>query len=428
VLAFLAIAAVAAAVIVSLAPARRMIRTQPAHAARAGSSLDPRRSRLRSALVGAQVAASVLFLVGAVNLTTEFRRVGNIDPGIRREGVTWIRVDSDLRPALVMRLADDPSVEAVAVAWRPPLVGGGALPTIQAKALSTGVATPVGFMVVSPEYFAVFDVAITAGRPFTADEAREGVAVALVSQATANALWPGTSAIGQTLELTQPPNGRAVRRPTYTSVRVIGVTEDVSNGSAFDGPDPTCVYFVANARMPGDMALLVRSRTDSRALRNAVTSAMNETAPGAPFQVVPLLELFGTATWVFGALSATAGALGIVGLLLACAGTYGVVSYLVALRTREFGVRMAIGATGGQIVKGMLREACRPGGYGIAVGAGAAFALGRLSSGNVPIFPNPGAQSYVLGIAVVGVATVAAAVLPAMRAARIDPVQALRVD
>jgi predicted permease len=428
VLIFLAAAAVAAAVVVSLAPTARMMRTEPARAARGDASLDPRRSRLRSALVAAQVAASVLFLVGAMGLTTEFRRVGHIDPGIPLERVTWIRVDPQFRPALAARLANDPAVETVAVAWRPPLVGGGALPTIQAKASTTGVSTPVGFMAVSPEYFAVFDIDITAGRAFTRDEAREGAAVAMVSKATAQAFWPNTNAIGQTLALTEPPTGRAGRRPPYTSVRVIGVTEDVTNGSLFDGHDRTCVYFVADARMPGDMALLARSRTDSTGVRQAVTNAMNVIAPGATVGIVALLEMLGTLTWVFGALSATAGGLGIIGLLLACSGTYAVVSYLVALRTREFGVRMAIGATGRHIVEGMLREAFRTGGAGMAIGAIAVFALARLSSGTVPLFPDPGALSYLLGVGMVGLATAAAAIVPAMRAGSIDPVQALRVD
>jgi len=426
VLTFLAIAAATAAVVVSLAPAGRMIRTEPARAARGDSSLDPRRSRLRSALVAAQVAACVLFLVGAVGLTTEFRRLAHRDLGISYERVTQVRVDPQLRRQLTTRLASDPVVQAVAVAWRPPLFG--ALPTIQAKASTTGVAAPVGFMGVSREYFSVFEVDITAGRAFTRDEARQGAAVALVSGATARALWPGMSAIGQTLDLTQPPNGRAERRPRYASVRVIGVTEDVTSGSLVDGEDRTCVYFVADPQAPDDMTLLVRGRADSATTQRAIADAMTAIAPDAPFRTFPMLELLGGAAWVFGALSATAGVLGIIGLLLACSGTYAVVSYLVAIRTREFGVRMAIGATGTQIVKGMLREALRTGSCGIAVGALAAFALARIASGRVPILPDPGALSYVLGIAVVGIATAAAAVLPAMRAARIDPVQALRTD
>jgi predicted permease len=427
VLIFVAVAAATAAVVVSLAPASRMMRTEPARAARGDSSVDPRRSRLRSALVATQVAASVLFLVGTVGLTTEFRRVAHMDPGIPYQRVTSIRVDSQLRPALVARLGSDPSVDAVAVAWRPPLIAG-PLPTIQAKASTTGVSTALGFMAVSPEYFGLFEIDIAVGRPFTLGEARESAAVALVSKATAHALWPNTSAIGQTLELMQPLDGRRGRRPSYPSVRVIGVTEDVTNGRFFDGHDRSCIYFVADAQMPGDMTLLARSRTNAAALRNAVAQAMNVLAPGAPFNATPLVDVLGAGTWVFGALSAMAFGLGIIGLLLACSGTYAVVSYIVAMRTREFGIRMAIGATGPQIVRGMLREAFRTGGYGIAAGAVAAFAFGRLSSGNVPIFPAPGALSYVLGIAVVGVATAAAAVLPAMRAARVDPVQSLRVD
>ena len=370
--------------------------------------------------------ASVLFLVGAVGLTTEFRRVAHRDLGINYDRVTQVRVDSRLRPELTTRLTSDPAVEAVAVAWRSPLFGP--LPTMHARASTTGITTPIGFMAVSPAYFPLFDVDITAGRPFTVDEARQGAAVALVSKATARTFWPGTSAIGQTLELTQPPNGRGERRPPYTSVRVIGVTEDVTNGSLVDGDDRTCVYFVADAGAPGDMTLLVRGRADSAALQRAITDAMNAIAPDAPFRLFPMPELLGGAAWVFAALSATAGLLGIIGLLLACSGTYAVVSYLVAMRTREFGIRMAIGATGRQIVKGMLREAFRTGGCGIAVGARAAFALLRVSSGSVPILPNPGALSYVVGMAVVGVATAVAAMLPATRAARIDPVQALRTE
>ncbi len=428
VLTFLAVAAAAAAVVVSLAPAGRMIHTEPARAARGDSSLDPRRSRLRSTLVATQVAASVLFLVGAVGLTTEFRRVAHIDPGIRYQQVTLVTVDPQVRPALAARLASDPSVEAVAASWRPPLVGGGALPTIQGRKATTGISAPIGFMAVSPEYFGIFDIAVTAGRRFTADEARTGAAVALVSQATADALWPHTSAVGQTLELSPAAGARTGRRPSYTSVRIIGVTEDVSNGSPFDGPDLTCIYFVADARMPGDLVLLARARTDSNAVRRGVAGAMNVIAPGATFRATPLPELLGTASWVFGALSATALGLGLLGLLLACSGTFAVVSYLVALRTREFGIRLAIGATGSQIVRGIVGEMLRTGGSGVAAGALAAFAFGRITGGRVPILPAPGAFSYVVGIAVVAIATAVAALLPARRAARIDPVQALRSE
>jgi len=426
VLMLLAIAATAAATVVSVAPASRLIHTDPARAARGVSSFDVRRSRLRSALVAAQVAASVLFLVGAVGLTTEFRRVAHRDLGISYDHVMQVRVDPLLRPALKTRLDGDPSVAAVAVAWKPPLAG--ALPTIHAKASTTGISAPVGFMAVSPEYFGVFDINITAGRPFTADEARDGAAVALISKATAKALWPGISPLGRTLELTQSPNGGVGRRPPYRSVRIIGVTEDVTNGSLMDDHDSTCVYFVADAAARGDMAVLVRGRGDSAALRRAIAGAMNGIAPDAAYRTISMFELLGGAAWIFGALSTTAGVLGLVGLLLACSGTYAVVSYLVAMRTREFGIRMAIGATGTDIVGAMLHEALRTGGYGVASGALAAFALARISSGSVPVMPDPHALSYVIGVTVVAIATAAAAVLPSMRAARIDPVRALRVD
>jgi hypothetical protein len=153
------------------------------------------------------------------------------------------------------------------------------------KASTTNIATTVGYTGVSPEYFALFDIQIVRGRPFTPAEAAAGSAVALVSKATAAALWPGLDPMGQTLELAAVPEGRPDPRLPRGRVQVIGVAEDVSNGAIMDGIDATCVYFLTDVQGPANMALLVRGRTDDDIVPSAVTAAVNRVAPDTPFQL-----------------------------------------------------------------------------------------------------------------------------------------------
>ena len=166
-------------------------------------------------------------------------------------------------------------------------------------------------------------------------------------------------------------------------MRVIGVTEDVASGNIFEGIDASCVYFPTDAQPLTDMSLLVRARTDDvEVLRSAVTTAVKEVAPETSFQVFPMRTLVGLAAWIFQAFSVAASILSLVGLLFAYSGTHAVVSFLVAQRTREFGVRMALGASAWRIVWGMLVETSRTALIGLAAGLAVAAGLIRLFSGS----------------------------------------------
>jgi hypothetical protein len=304
-----------------------------------------------------------------------------------------INIDPMVRGRLATRLASDATVQQVAVSSKPPLVNG-PLPTTTMTASATSVAQNAGYAFVSPEYFPMFDIQIVRGRTFTSAEASAGAAVALVSEATAAALWPGLDPLAQTLDLPQVPEGRTDRRLPRGRVRVVGVTEDVAAGSILDldGIDATCVYFPTSVQAAGDTSFLVRARIDNvEVLRAAVTAAVNEIAPETPFGMVPMRTLIAGAAWIFQAFSVAASLLGLVGLLFAYSGTHAVVSYLVAQRRREFGVRMALGASGWRVVRGMLVETSR--------------------------------------IAAIGlVATAVAALWSLRRAMQIDPAQALRAE
>ena len=381
---------------------------------------------MRSGLVAIQIGACVLFIVGASGLIEESQRLANPDPGISYARVTDVRLAPPLRSEVAVRLAADPAIERVAAAWRAPL--NGPLQSIGVVASQTRIEQTAGFMVVSPDYFPLFDIRVARGRPFTALEADEGAPVVLVSEATARTLWPGLDAIGQTLDLVPSRGRRGIRRPAHTRVRVIGVTEDVVNGLLMDGVDTTCVYFATGFDARGELSVLVRTRGDVSTARASVAAAVNAIEPDAPFQANSLQGLLGLMTWVFEAFSVTASLLGAVGLVLAFSGTYAVVAFLVTARRREFGIRMALGATVRQIVSGMLGDTFRTAAIGLGAGLAMSMSLVRLFSGTVPIIPSYSLRTYTIGTGIVLAATLVAALLPSLRAARIDPSTALRVE
>jgi hypothetical protein len=281
-------------------------------------------------------------------------------------------------------------------------------------------------MVVSPGYFPMFDIQVVRGRTFTPREAADEEPLALVSAATARAIWPGLDPIGQTLDLRPTPG--AERRPSHTRVRVIGVTEDVANGMLGGGLDPTCIYFATGFAPAGGLSVLARGRTTTAALRTAVGTAVAAIDPAAPFQFFALKDMVGGQAWVFSAFSAGASFLGLLGLILACSGTYAVVAFLVTQRKREFGIRMALGATVRQIVSSILHDTLRTASVGLAIGLAAALALVSALAAAVEIIDPFGPAPFITAAAIVLCATTAAAAWPSLRAARIDPAQALRVD
>ena len=425
VLAFLAATAVVSAVLITLAPAMRLAGMRLSQASRGQASSDARGSRLRSGLVAMQIGACALFLVAAVGLLDETSRLANPPLNLGYERVAIIEIDPMVQDAVATRLASDPAVAQVAASWKPPLMGS--LPTTRVTASGTSVALNAGYTAVSPEYFTMFDIQIVRGRTFTPAEAAAGAAVAIVSEATAAALWPGLDPLGQTLDLAAIPEGRSGRR-LHERVRVVGVTEDVATGTILDAIDPSCVYFPTDMRALTGVSLLVRSRADDvGTLRPAVAAAVKAVAPETTFQVMPMRTAVGAAAWIFQAFSVTASLLGIVGLLFAYSGTHAVVSFLVAQRRREFGVRMALGASAWTIVRGMLIDTSRVAGVGLAAGLVVAAGLGRLFSAAV-FMPDFSVRPFVVGAAIVIVATAVAALAPLRDAARIDPAQALRTE
>jgi len=169
-----------------------------------------------------------------------------------------------------------------------------------------------------------------------------------------------------------------VQRVTRRHVRVIGVARDVTSGALADGRDPTCVYLPTSLEDPGSLALLVRAKGSVSSLREALATASARVREDAAFPLYPMRDVVGLQMWVMGAFSATGALLATIGLILAISGTYGVIAFIVVHRRREFGIRVALGATGSVIVRGMIAEAARLGATGMAGGALWALGLSRL--------------------------------------------------
>jgi predicted permease len=428
VMAVLFVTALTSAVLVGLMPAVRLARANLVSASKGEGSWGGGGWRLRKVLVALQIGASVLFLVCASSLIDVAMRTASANTGLSYEHVLEALVPPQLRPKVADRLLSEPAIDRVATVWRAPL--SGPMSTIGVVASHTRIERIAGFLVVSPDYFPLFGIRIVRGRPFTALEGDEGAAVALVSEATAHVLWPGLDPIDQTLELVpsriRVSPGR--RRPTYSSVRVIGVTSDVVSGMPADGFDKTCIYFATSVRSSDDLTMLVRGGADMTALKASVTAAVNAIEPDAPFQSIPMRTFVGGLVWVFQAFSAAASFLGVIGLLLAFSGTYAVVAFLVTQRTREFGVRLALGASPVRIVLAILAETLRTAVLGIVVGLMIAAALARIFIDTIPIIPKFSVLPYLGATAVVVMAAVTAALIPSLRTRRIDPSRALRVD
>jgi hypothetical protein len=307
------------------------------------------------------------------------------------------------------------------------MLGEGGLPTVTATASATSIAQTTGYTVVSPGYFPMFDIRIVRGRTFTPAEAGEPIAI--VSQGMAATLWPGQDALGQTLDLTAEPGGRPHRRLPSGRVRVIGVAEDVANGSLLRGIDPGWVYFPTDLAAVVDLRLVVKTKTgDVADLRAAVAAAVADVAPDTSFEVTSLPALLGGGVWIFRAFSVVASILGLVGLAFAYSGTHAVVSFLVAQRRREFGVRMALGASAWRIVRAMLMETSRIASIALVAGLAIAAGVMQLLAGSIAILPRVGVAPFVVGAAILLVATVVAALSPLRTAARIDPAEALRSE
>lgn len=409
--------------------ASRQRLTDALHGQRAGTRSA---ARLRGALVVAQVAVSLVLVVAALTLARNFKSLGALDLGYQTHGVNSINIRSD-DAQILGRLADvlsaDPRIAELAVTDSNPLFNPNHNVAARPTTAPQAVATRYSF--VSPEYFTILRMPIVRGRAFTSDEAAGAAPIAIVSEATARAFWPNDSPIGQTIAIE-----RANGRPTdeidgYAELTVVGTVPDAVTGLLVNGKDVNHIYLPAHARHPRATALLMRPRSASELRGDALQELFRRTGVDAEtFETVPLDEMRDAQMYPLRAAAWIGGILGTIALVLSISGLYGVLSYTLSQRTREIGIRMALGAPAGAVVALILRQSAHLAGIGAIVGIGVAFAALKFLSAVVQLkevsLLNP--APFAAAVALVLAATALAAYQPARRATRVDPAETLRAE
>jgi predicted permease len=425
------------ALLVGLLPALRQSRTGPAGAlseAGARGSTSPASRRVRRGLVTAEVALAVIVLAGAGIVARSLAALQGTPTGFDGSRTVAFPVSAprlpydnaarviDLHERVVARLAALPGVVRASAGYPLPMSGerwSGSF-AIDGRAVPEGQPEPhAEFASVMPGYFEAVGITRIEGRTFEPADRRGAPSVVVIDESLARTHWPGESAIGKRIDT----DGRLLE-PVAT---VIGVVRHVRNGGPRDDGEPQ--IYLSMLQAPQRLVFYVAQTTgDPRPLVAAIRPAMRDVDPGLPLQrVLPMDELTGQmlASDRFNALLLSAFAA--IALLLAVIGLYGVLSHVVAERTREIGIRLALGGRPAHVVRQVVTEGLALTAAGLAIGLLAAAALGRLLSGLVFAVEVVDPVTYA-GIAVVLLAAaLAAAAAPAVRATRVDPVDVLRV-
>ena len=383
------------------------------------------RERLRGALVVAETALAVLLLVGAGLLLNSLWRLVRVDPGFRSEGVLALSITfPDMpdpeelprrRDAVLARVRQVPGVVAVGGSKTLPLHGQGEPYGFALPERPDDTITPAGgAFIVTPGYFDALGIPLLRGRTFRPDEPTEPPIGIVVNAALARQVWGTADAAGRRVMFGETP------------AEVIGVVGDVRT-AGLGQPAEAAMYVGSHMAPRSTLKLFVRTQGDPARMAQAVRRAIHELEPDLPVSgVMPLEQLvshtlvrprvFATLLAIFSALA----------LVLTMVGLYGVVSFAVAQRTKEIAVRVALGASRGNVLRMVLGRVARLSGLGLAVGLAAAFALARVLAGQLY---GVGARDPLTFAVVAGALALAALVagwVPARRAVRVAPAHSLR--
>ena len=439
VFAFTAGLSLVAALLSGLAPALEASRADLLSGLKNDAPLGGRR-RLRYAVVIAQVAFSIVLLIGAGLFIRALHRSTSIDPGFDSQGVELISIDlaqagytNVTGPPFVREFLDHvrqmPEVQTATIATALP---GGfevrreALTVAGGSSLSPEAFVSVDWNVVEPGYFATLRTPIVAGRDFTTADRNGTLPVAIVSEAAARQFWPAQDAVGR--YLSQPNWGPQGPTHPMRTLLVVGVARDIQSSSMIDGLARPWVYVPFQQQYVSNMTIVARTIRRQRIADQLrpLLAAMNPNLPIVTAQTLDDSVAFGFAPQRIAA--SVAGSLGIVGLILTGIGIYGVTAYTVTRRTREIGIRIALGARTADVIRMVLREGVALTLIGSAIGVVLAAALSRVLAGFLfgipPIDPITFAATTVL-FAAIGLA---ACYVPVLRATHIDPKQALRYE
>ena len=411
--------AVAVGAVCALTPALAALSAQPGAPGEGGLVRGGGRShRTLQRLVVAQAGISLTLLLAAGIVVKNATRAQQVEIGYDLAPLVDLGFER-LTPARVEQFLLDPRVADATTVSETPLAGQ--LPRVTVRV--NGHSQRLRHNVVDHRFFETLRIPILGGRAFVPADAAEGVRRVVVSASAARLLWPGQDPVGRDVDL----DVSETEMPRWERHEVVGVAADALGGFFFEGREVPTLYLPAPvasartqqlvARVPGGSA----TRADLRALCRAYD-------PDALCRPMTVRALLDRQQVPFTVAAEIASSLGGVTLVLACIGLYGLVSFSVVRQTRDIGIRMALGATQRGVLADILRGAGRRMLHGAAFGLPAAGALLALLEWQVPMIETFDPVVFVLVPALLLAAGVATALVPARRAARVDPIVALRRD
>jgi putative ABC transport system permease protein len=397
-------------------------------------------ARSREVLTAAQVAVSIVLLVGASLVLRSLLKLRDVNPGFDSRNVVMMEINPtysgdeptqkrvDRFSRLLQRLSEMPGVEAVAANNSPPFVPqrpwNRTELTAERQSLDEQSRNPpANFQTVSSDYFRTLRIPLLRGRVFDERDKLDALRVCMISEGLAKRLWPAEDAIGQRVKL---GNSQSGLNPDW--LVIVGVVADVRhqslNGEA--GPD----FYMPSLQLAWkQMHFLVRARSNPLALVPAIRREIAAAAPevGA-FNFVSLEQEVGNSLWQSRLRGWLLGFFSVVALALAATGLYGAIAYGVAQRTREIGIRMALGATRAAVLRLVLGQGMRAVAFGLLAGIGGALIVSRVLNASLfGIGPND-FTSYGAACLLLAATAGIAALIPARRASLVNPMEALRTE
>jgi putative ABC transport system permease protein len=446
---FLAAICVLTGIVFGLAPALQVTKTNVNDVLKEGGRGNAGGVRARwltGTMVVLELALTLVLLVGAGLMIRSFMKLYTLDLGIKTDNLLVIGLglsntkypDVDARRTFfdnfAPRLASIPGVQSVAFSTSVPPFGSGS----QQYELEGGPvrgpeqeAPRVSTVTISPSFFETVAVQVRRGRVFNQNDGNTGAESVIINERFAAEVFKNEDPIGRRLRFVQspPPAGQAPPATPPVWRTIVGISPTIRHANSQDAEPTNVVYVPARQNAPGSTNVLVRTTLPPGSVMSAVREQMRSVDPDQPVQnVQTMAQLLDRQMWpyrVFGSLFAI---FATIALVMSAVGLYAVMAYSVTQRKTEIGVRMALGANGGDVRWLILRRGLWQMGLGLAIGLAGAFGLSRvLRTLLVQVTPTDPLTFIVITVLLSGVA-VAACLIPARRASRVDPLVALRAD
>jgi putative ABC transport system permease protein len=449
VLAFTLGVSIGTGLLFGIVPALRASRPSlySALATRGPGSGDPARVRTRQLLVVAEVALALTLLVGAGLLLRSFANLRAVDPGFRADHVLTVDLNlprsryaaasrqEQFFDALIERVAALPSVQSVGGIEELPLSG----PQQTSDFRIIGAAPPppgdepdAAYASVTPGYFSAMSLQLTRGRVLGAADRALAPRVAVINEAMARRFWPNENPVGKRLALSieslrfDRPNAPPTLDFEGSAREIVGVVADV-RASAIADPAMPALYIPFAQRPVTDLTLTVRTTGDPTRLVAPIRSAIRALDPDQPVSgVAAMADIVAASVQQPRNRTTLIAVFAVVALLLAAIGVYGVMAYAVTERTREIGVRVALGASAGDVLHLIIRGALGMTSIGVAIGLLGGVAASRLLGSLLFGVQATDAATFIAAAVAIMAVAALASWLPARRASRVDPAVALR--